>query len=61
MCEAAGKRKISIPAYTLGEELFNAISHGLGALLSVWALVAMLLKAETPRAEAHSARPEFEF
>ena len=55
MCEAAGKRKISIPAYTLGEELFNAISHGLGALLSVWALVAMLLKAETPAARVTAA------
>ena len=29
------------PMYTLGEELFNAISHGVGALLSVAALVIM--------------------
>ena len=28
------KPVIRIPSYTLGEELFNAISHGIGALLS---------------------------
>ena len=26
------KREIRIPDYTLGEEMFNAISHSLGAL-----------------------------
>lgn len=40
--------RISIPRYTLGEELINAISHGVGALLSVAALVMMLLKAKGP-------------
>ena len=39
------KKEISIPSYTLGEELFNAISHGFGALLSVAALVLMLIRA----------------
>ena len=39
------KRTVSLPAYSLGEELFNAISHGLGALLSVAALVLMLIRA----------------
>lgn len=32
------ERKISIPDYTLGEELINAISHGIGAGLGVAAL-----------------------
>jgi len=31
--------KIEIPKYTLGEEITNAILHGLGALLSIAALV----------------------
>ena len=39
------KRGISIPSYTLGEEIFNAISHGIGGLLSIIASVMMLLKA----------------
>lgn len=33
------KEKIKIPKYTLGEELFSAISHGIGGLLSIAALV----------------------
>lgn len=32
------KIKVPIPSYSLGEELFNSISHGIGALLSVVAL-----------------------
>ena len=39
------KKEISIPSYSMEEELFNAISHGLGALLSVAALVLMLIRA----------------
>ena len=38
-------KEISIPSYSLGEELFNAISHGFGALLSIAALVLMLIRA----------------
>ena len=41
-------RGITIPNYSLGEEIFNAISHGIGALLSVAALILMLVKAKTP-------------
>lgn len=41
------KLNIRIPAYSLGEEIFNAISHGLGGLASVMALVLMLVKAKT--------------
>lgn len=33
------KEKIDIPKYSLGEELLSAISHGIGGLLSVAALV----------------------
>ena len=39
--------KISIPKYTLGEEIFNSISHGIGAGLSIAALVLMVVKAKT--------------
>ena len=42
--------RISIPAYSLGEELINAISHGIGAGLSAAALVLMLVKAQGPLA-----------
>lgn len=45
------KREIRIPDYSLGEELFNAISHGIGALLGAAALVLMVVKA-------HGALPE---
>ena len=40
------KLKIKIPIYSLGEELFNSISHGIGALLSIAALVLMIVKAQ---------------
>ncbi|MBO6109649.1 MAG: hemolysin III family protein [Methanobrevibacter sp.] len=45
-------KSIRIPNYTLGEELFNSISHGIGAQLSVAGLVLMVLKA-------HGFLPEF--
>ena len=32
-------RKITIPKYSLGEELINSISHGVGVLLGIIALV----------------------
>lgn len=32
---------------TLGEEIFNAITHGVGAILSIVALVLLLIKAES--------------
>lgn len=37
--------KIKIPKYTLGEELVNSISHGIGAGLAIAALVLCLIKA----------------
>lgn len=39
------KRGISIPNYTTGEEICNAVSHGLGAVLGTAALVLMLVRA----------------
>lgn len=38
-------RVISIPPYTVGEEISNAVSHGLGALLSAAALVLLVVRA----------------
>lgn len=40
--------KISIPKYTLCEELINSISHGIGAGLSIAALVLICIRAHTP-------------
>ena len=45
------KLNIKIPNYTLGEELFNSISHGIGAALAVVALVLMVVKAHNPLPE----------
>ncbi len=47
--EEARNHRIAIPAYTLGEELVNAISHGLGALFGVVVLVLCVVKG----AQAH--------
>lgn len=44
--EEKKRREIRIPDYTLGEELFNAISHGLGALLGTAGMVLMLVRAK---------------
>lgn len=39
------KHRISIVDYTLGEELVSSISHGIGALLSISALVLCVVRA----------------
>lgn len=39
------KERISIPNYTLSEELINSISHGIAALFSIWGLVMLIIKA----------------
>ena len=39
------KKKIRIPSYTKGEEITNSITHGLGAIFSIVALVLMIIKA----------------
>ena len=41
--------KISIPKYSLAEELINSISHGVGALLAIPALILMIIKANTAK------------
>ena len=35
------------PVLTVGEEVFNAVSHGLGALLAVAAMVLLLIRSHT--------------
>ena len=35
---------VKIPKYSLAEELLNAISHGLGAVFGIVALILMLVK-----------------
>jgi hemolysin III len=47
--------KIEIPKYTLGEELLNAISHGVGALLGIAGLVLTIVFSKTPLAVVSSA------
>lgn len=42
--------RVKLPSYTFGEELFNSISHGIGAAVGVLGLVLMVLKASTPLA-----------
>lgn len=39
------KHRISLPSYTLGEEIINSISHGLGAAFAVVALVLCIVKS----------------
>ena len=41
-----GLAKISMPKYSLGEELVNSISHGFGAALAICGLVLLILKAD---------------
>ena len=40
--------KVEIPKYSLGEEIFNAVSHGVGGLLSIAAIVLLIIKSSTP-------------
>ncbi|MGI6071916.1 MAG: PAQR family membrane homeostasis protein TrhA [Lachnospiraceae bacterium] len=46
------KKNITIPNYSLSEELINAVSHGIGAVLSVVALVLCVISAS----RHHSAK-----
>ena len=47
--EASKKtHRISIPKYTLGEELMNSITHGVGACLGIAALVLCVIKSCCP-------------
>lgn len=47
--------RISIPKYSLSEELINSISHGIGALLSIAALVLCLVHSTSKIAIVSSA------
>lgn len=38
-------KRIELPKYKLGEELINSISHGIGALLNIAALVLCIIKS----------------
>lgn len=38
-----------LPKYTLGEELWNSISHGIGALFGIFVLITTMIKAEGTR------------
>lgn len=49
------KKAVSLPTYTLGEELVNSISHGVGAGLAIAGMVLCLIKASTPAAAVASA------
>lgn len=42
------KKRINVPKYTLGEELINAISHGVGALFGIVALLLCIIKSASP-------------
>ena len=44
------KKNADSPEYSLGEELVNSISHGVGAALSIAGLILLVLKAESPLA-----------
>lgn len=39
------KERISVPSYTLCEELVNSISHGVAAAFSIWGLVMLIIRA----------------
>ena len=40
-------RSNTIPDYTLGEELINSISHGVGGILAIGALIIMMIKSNS--------------
>ena len=44
---AEKKERVSIPKYSLGEELVNSISHGIGAGLAITALVLLCIRAHS--------------
>lgn len=47
--------KVSVPEYSLGEELVNSISHGIGAALAIAALVLCVVRASTPQGDVAAA------
>ena len=43
--------KVKLPDYTSGEELANSLTHGLGAVFGIVALVLMVNKGSTAKEE----------
>lgn len=41
------KKEIKLPSYNFAEELISSISHGVGACLSIWLLVILIIKASS--------------
>ena len=39
------KKPITIPKYSLSEEIINSITHGIAGALSIWGLVMLIIKA----------------
>ena len=48
MEQAPRQHRVSIPKYTLGEELMNSITHGIGAGLGIAALILCIVKSCSP-------------
>lgn len=42
---ASAVKRHALPHYTLGEEIANSVTHGIGAALSIAALIIMIVKA----------------
>lgn len=42
---STAKKRHALPHYTLGEEIANSVTHGIGVLLGIAALVIMIVKA----------------
>ena len=42
---SSGRERRELPHYTLGEEIANSITHGLGVLLAIAGLVLLIVKA----------------
>lgn len=40
-----GRNKITLPDYTVGEEILNSVSHGIGAMLGILVLVLCVTRA----------------
>ena len=47
VAEPRDEHRIKLPYYTLGEEIVNAITHGIGTLLAIAALVLLTIRAAT--------------
>lgn len=47
-----GRRVLHLPRYTVGEEIFNGVTHGVGAIFAVAALFLLSASASSPMARA---------